>query len=167
MSATISSLKPFEKWFNATAFKSEEVRPVDIEMFWYNHKTKSIHRNDRNLSVAESKSQLLRDRSRANTVVEDLVHHHVQQGHQIIVFCSSKARCRNASEKFAALLSRMRTSNSRSSWTPNQLVIDKAVDNLKELNKGNEWDLIGHVRQGVAYHHAGMEGVGRVRQPIF
>ncbi|KAI3835318.1 hypothetical protein MKW98_020434 [Papaver atlanticum] len=149
MSATMPNVAAVADWLQAALYQTE-FRPVPLEEYI---KVGS--------SIYNKKMELIRTIPRTADLggkdpdhIVELCNEVVQEGHSVLIFCSSRKGCESTAKHVAKFLKKFPTSNNDDQSELSD--ISSAIDALKRSPVGLDPVLEETLPSGVAYHHAGL-----------
>ncbi|KAI4316161.1 hypothetical protein L6164_024167 [Bauhinia variegata] len=149
MSATMPNVAAVADWLQAALYQTE-FRPVPLEE--YIKVGNSIYNSRMELSRTISKAADLGGRDPDHIV--ELCNEVVQEGHSVLIFCSSRKGCESTARHVAKFLKKF-VVNGRGNDSE-FADFTSAIDSLRKCSAGLDPILEETLPSGVAFHHAGL-----------
>ncbi|XP_020536582.1 helicase and polymerase-containing protein TEBICHI isoform X2 [Jatropha curcas] len=148
MSATMPNVAAVADWLQAALYQTE-FRPVPLEEFIKVGNT-----------IYDKKMDIVRTIPRASDLggkdpdhIVELCNEVVQEGHSVLIFCSSRKGCESTAKHVSKFLKKFSVNVQNDS---DFLDIASAIDALRRSPVGLDPTLEETLPSGVAYHHAGL-----------
>ncbi|XP_075107854.1 helicase and polymerase-containing protein TEBICHI-like isoform X1 [Nicotiana tabacum] len=149
MSATLPNVTAVADWLQAALYQTE-FRPVPLEE--YIKVGSTIYNRKMDIVRTVSKAAELSGKDPDHIV--ELCNEVVQEGHSVLIFCSSRKGCESTAKHVAKYLKRF--SLNHLSDQNESIDITSAIDALRRSPAGLDPVLEETLPAGVAYHHAGL-----------
>ncbi|XP_028802319.1 helicase and polymerase-containing protein TEBICHI isoform X3 [Neltuma alba] len=149
MSATMPNVAAVADWLQAALYQTE-FRPVPLEE--YIKVGNCIYNKRMELVRTVSKAADLGGRDPDHVV--ELCNEVVQEGHSVLIFCSSRKGCESTAKHVAKFLNKFTVDIHKSDCEFAD--ITSAIDSLRKCPGGLDPILEETVPSGVAFHHAGL-----------
>ncbi|KAI9097672.1 hypothetical protein K1719_025443 [Acacia pycnantha] len=149
MSATMPNVAAVADWLQAALYQTE-FRPVPLEE--YIKVGNCIYNKRMELTKTISKAADLGGRDPDHVV--ELCNEVVQEGHSVLIFCSSRKGCESTAKHVAKFLKKFTVDFQKSDCEFAD--ITSAIDSLKKCPAGLDPILEETLPSGVAFHHAGL-----------
>ncbi|KAM3282203.1 helicase and polymerase-containing protein TEBICHI isoform X2 [Capsicum chacoense] len=149
MSATLPNVTAVADWLQAALYQTE-FRPVPLEE--YVKVGNTIYNQKLDIVRTISKAADLGGKDPDHIV--ELCNEVVQEGHSVLIFCSSRKGCESTARHVAKYLKRF--SLNHVSSQNDSIDITSAIDALRRSPAGLDPILEETLPAGVAYHHAGL-----------
>lgn len=149
MSATLPNVTAVADWLQAALYQTE-FRPVPLEE--YVKVGNTIYNQKMDIVRKISKAADLGGKDPDHMV--ELCNEVVQEGHSVLIFCSSRKGCESTARHVAKYLKRF--SLNHLSSQNDSIDITSAIDALRRSPAGLDPILEETLPAGVAYHHAGL-----------
>ncbi|XP_019189918.1 PREDICTED: helicase and polymerase-containing protein TEBICHI isoform X1 [Ipomoea nil] len=149
MSATLPNVAAVAGWLDAALYQTD-FRPVPLEE--YIKVGNTIYNRKMEIVRTMSKAAVLGGKDPDHIV--ELCNEVVQDGHSVLIFCSSRKGCESTARHVAKYLKKFSVSpyNNQTELFD----IDSAIDALRRSPAGLDPTLEETLPAGVAYHHAGL-----------
>ncbi|KAK8319114.1 hypothetical protein V6Z12_A13G219900 [Gossypium hirsutum] len=149
MSATMPNVEAVADWLQAALYQTN-FRPVPLEEFIKVGNT--IY--DKNLDLVRTIPKAVDLGGKDPDHVVELCNEVVQEGHSVLIFCSTRKGCESTAKHVAKFLKKF----SVTAHGDNSEFIDitSAIDALRRCPAGLDPELEETLPSGVAYHHAGL-----------
>ncbi|KAJ9555668.1 hypothetical protein OSB04_010282 [Centaurea solstitialis] len=149
MSATLPNVGAVADWLQAALYQTD-FRPVPLVE--YIKVGNAIY--DKNMELVRTISKRADLGGKDPDHVVELCNEVVQEGHSVLIFCSSRKGCESTAKHVAKYLKKfsVNTVNSESEYPD----IASAIDALQKSPAGLDPVLAETLISGVAYHHAGL-----------
>ncbi|XP_024986361.1 helicase and polymerase-containing protein TEBICHI [Cynara cardunculus var. scolymus] len=149
MSATLPNVGAVADWLQASLYQTD-FRPVPLVE--YIKVGNAIY--DKNMELVRTISKRADLGGKDPDHVVELCNEVVQEGHSVLIFCSSRKGCESTARHVAKYLTKfsVNTLNGESEYPD----IASAVDALQKSPAGLDPILAETLSSGVAYHHAGL-----------
>ncbi|KAI7750051.1 hypothetical protein M8C21_005020, partial [Ambrosia artemisiifolia] len=148
MSATLPNVGAVADWLQAALYQTD-FRPVPLEE--YIKVGNSIYNKKMELVRMIPKRADLGGKDPDNII--ELCNEVVQEGHSVLIFCSSRKGCESTAKHVAKYLKSFTVNVNGENEYPD---IASAIDALKKSPAGLDPVLAETLPSGVAYHHAGL-----------
>ncbi|XP_076922423.1 helicase and polymerase-containing protein TEBICHI-like [Bidens hawaiensis] len=148
MSATLPNVGAVADWLQAALYQTD-FRPVPLEE--YIKVGNSIYNKKMELVRTIPKRADLGGKDPDNII--ELCNEVVQEGHSVLIFCSSRKGCESTAKHVAKYLKSFTVNINGENEYPD---IASAIDGLKKSPAGLDPVLAETLPAGVAYHHAGL-----------
>ncbi|KAL8244776.1 hypothetical protein R6Q59_011034 [Mikania micrantha] len=148
MSATLPNVGAVADWLQAALYQTD-FRPVPLEE--YIKVGNSIYNKKMELVRTIPKRADLGGKDPDNII--ELCNEVVQEGHSVLIFCSSRKGCESTAKHVAKYLKSFFVNNNGENEYPD---ITSAIDALQKSPAGLDPVLADTLPSGVAYHHAGL-----------
>ncbi|KAK4364934.1 hypothetical protein RND71_016292 [Anisodus tanguticus] len=149
MSATLPNVTAVADWLQAALYQTE-FRPVPLEE--YVKVGNTIYNQKMDIVRTISKAADLGGKDPDHIV--ELCNEVVQEGHSVLIFCSSRKGCESTARHVAKYIKRF--SLNHLSSQNKSIDITSAIDALRRSPAGLDPILEETLPAGVAYHHAGL-----------
>ncbi|XP_051137227.1 helicase and polymerase-containing protein TEBICHI [Andrographis paniculata] len=149
MSATLSNVAAVANWLQAALYETD-FRPVPLEE--YVKVGSTIYNKDMKIIRTIPKVADLGGKDPDHIV--ELCNEVVQEGHSVLIFCSSRKGCESTAKHIAKYLLKFSASPRSDQGEP--FDIASAIDSLRRSPAGLDPILEETLPSGVAYHHAGL-----------
>ncbi|KAK9142494.1 hypothetical protein Syun_011894 [Stephania yunnanensis] len=149
MSATMPNVSAVADWLQAALYQTD-FRPVPLEEFI--KIGNSIYNKNMELVRTLPKTTDLRGKDPDHIV--ELCNEVVQEGHSVLLFCSSRKGCESTARHVAKFIKRFSVSSHHENEEFGD--ISSAIDALQRCPVGLDPTLQETLPAGVAYHHAGL-----------
>ncbi|CAK9312933.1 unnamed protein product [Citrullus colocynthis] len=149
MSATMPNVAAVADWLQAALYQTD-FRPVPLEE--YIKVGNTIY--NRSLDIIRTISKTANLGGRDPDHIVELCNEVVEEGHSVLIFCSSRKGCESTAKHVSKFLKKfsVKIHNENSEFTD----IFSAVDALRRCPSGLDPVLEETFPSGVAYHHAGL-----------
>ncbi|XP_039027780.1 helicase and polymerase-containing protein TEBICHI isoform X1 [Hibiscus syriacus] len=149
MSATMPNVEAVADWLQAALYQTD-FRPVPLEEFIKVGNT--IY--DKNLDIVRTIPKAVDLGGKDPDHIVELCNEVVQQGHSVLIFCSSRKGCESTAKHVSKFLKNF----SVNAHGDNSEFVDitSAIDALRRCPAGLDPVLEETLPSGVAYHHAGL-----------
>uniref|UniRef100_A0A803LBW8 Helicase and polymerase-containing protein TEBICHI n=1 Tax=Chenopodium quinoa TaxID=63459 RepID=A0A803LBW8_CHEQI len=149
MSATMPNVAAVAEWLHAALFQTE-FRPVPLEEFI------KVGNNiyDKKMEVVRTIPKSADIRGKDPDHVVELCNEVVQDGHSVLIFCSSRKGCESTAKHISLYLKKFSAKIQEESSEFNDVL--SAIDSLRRCPVGLDPVLEETLPSGVAYHHAGL-----------
>ncbi|KAK9273993.1 hypothetical protein L1049_018807 [Liquidambar formosana] len=149
MSATMPNVAAVADWLQAALYQTE-FRPVPLEE--YIKVGNTVY--NKNLDIVRTISKAADLGGKDPDHIVELCNEVVQEGHSVLMFCSSRKGCESTAKHVSKFLKKF--SSNLHSDSGDFVDITSAIDALRRCPVGLDPVLEETLPSGVAYHHAGL-----------